>query len=181
MPLPSLPSKTIFCFSSSPTIHHKDIKVFIMKFLVFLAIVAVAVAQRGRAPAAQKPEDVTIVRSESENNGDGTYKFLWETSDGSKHEESGYLKPNPDSQAEYKDIQVSQGSYQYYAPEGDLIQVQYVADENGFQPTGEHLPTSPPIPAEIQKALDIIYSNIGSAPPAAPAKRPAARPASRRH
>ncbi len=31
--------------------------------------------------------------TESENAGDGTYKFAWETSDGSKHEESGYLKP----------------------------------------------------------------------------------------
>jgi len=130
-----------------------------MKFLVFLALVSVAAAQfRAQGRSAQKPEDVTIVRSENENSGDGTYRFLWETSDGSKHEESGYLKPNPDPKEEA--IQVAQGSFQYYSPEGELIQVQYLADENGFQPEGQHLPTPPPIPAEIQKSLDIIYAGV---------------------
>lgn len=50
-------------------------------------------------------------------------------------------------------------SYQYYAPEGELIQLKYIADEKGFQPEGEHLPTPPPIPEAIQKALEIIYKN----------------------
>lgn len=37
-------------------------------------------------------------------------------------------------------------SYSYYSPEGELISVTYTADENGFQPQGDHLPTPPPIP-----------------------------------
>ncbi len=56
----------------------------------------------------------------------GTYRFLYETSDGTKHEQSGYLKPGGE-----EGIQVAQGNYQYYSPEGELIQVQYLAG-NGF-------------------------------------------------
>lgn len=70
-------------------------------------------------------------------------------------EEQGYLKNagQPEQEA-----QVVQGQFQYTSPEGELIQLTYIADENGFQPQGNHLPTPPPIPPAIQKALDYIAS-----------------------
>ncbi|OXA50621.1 larval cuticle protein 65Ag1 [Folsomia candida] len=122
-----------------------------MKFvaLALVAIVGVAVAR--------PQQEVTVTRSEFENDGE---KFSWvsELSDGQKQEQSGFLKQI----GEEKGISIS-GSYSYTSPEGELIELQYVADEHGFQPTGKHLPTSPPIPEAIQKALDIIYKNAESA------------------
>lgn len=81
----------------------------------------------------------------------------WETGNNIVAEETGVLKNfGGDSQ----DAVVQQGSFSYTSPEGTLITVQYTADEQGFRATGDHLPTPPPIPAEIQKGLDIIYAGI---------------------
>ncbi|VEN47512.1 unnamed protein product, partial [Callosobruchus maculatus] len=38
---------------------------------------------------------------------------------------------------------VVSGVYSYTSPEGLPVQVSYIADENGFQPTGNVLPSSP--------------------------------------
>lgn len=51
------------------------------------------------------------------------------------------------------DVIVQTGSYSYIAPDGTVISVQYVADENGFQAFGDHLPTPPPIPEPILHSL----------------------------
>jgi hypothetical protein len=135
---------------------HNNINFFKMfKYVLLAAFLGLAVAR----PQNKPQDEVTIIKSENENNGDGTFRWATELSDGTKSEQSGYIKPGDDPE---NAIQVMQGSYSYYTPEGELISVTYVADENGFQPQGEHLPTPPPIPEAIQKALDIIYANIES-------------------
>ncbi|KAJ0174318.1 hypothetical protein K1T71_010464 [Dendrolimus kikuchii] len=49
-------------------------------------------------------------------------------------------------------IQAS-GGYSYTGDDGQVYSVRYTADANGFQPQGAHLPTPPPIPAEIARSL----------------------------
>ncbi|KFB44248.1 hypothetical protein ZHAS_00012143 [Anopheles sinensis] len=84
---------------------------------------------------------------------DGSYSYAYTTGDGQQQQAQGYLK-----NAGLKDLEAQsvQGSYSYTSPEGQLITVTYIADENGFRAEGAHLPTPPPIPEAIQKSLALI-------------------------
>lgn len=69
--------------------------------MIILAFLGLAAAR------PQKAEDeVTIIKSENENSGDGTFNWAYELSDGSKQEQSGYIKPSDDPE---NAIQVMQG------------------------------------------------------------------------
>ncbi|KPI97913.1 Endocuticle structural glycoprotein SgAbd-2 [Papilio xuthus] len=105
---------------------------------------------------------IPILRYESDGpNVDGSYKWLYETGNQINAEEAGYVKNF--GKGEGQEEQVANGKFSYKAPDGSIITLQYVADANGFQPKGDHLPTPPPIPPAIQKALDLLKN--------APAKR----------
>jgi hypothetical protein len=45
------------------------------------------------------------------------------------------------------------GSYSFTTPDGVVLTVNWVADENGFQATGDHLPTPPPMPEHVVRML----------------------------
>ncbi|XP_057370565.1 larval cuticle protein 1-like [Daphnia carinata] len=117
-----------------------------MKFIIALAFLALALA----APQGDK-KPIEIISSNSEMNADGSYSFNFESADGTKVSESGNQKKvGPKDE----DIgTVSKGSYSYISPEGITITVNWVADENGFQATGDHLPTPPPMPEHVVKLL----------------------------
>lgn len=57
------------------------------------------------------------------------------------------------------DVIVQSGQYSYVAADGSIISVSYIADENGFQPMSDALPTSPPIPDTILRSLEYYSSN----------------------
>ncbi|XP_059060023.1 endocuticle structural glycoprotein ABD-4-like [Achroia grisella] len=125
-----------------------------MKTIVLVsALVAVAFAapQGSQAPA----EPIPILRQDSQVNGDGSYQYSYETGNGISADQKGDLKKVGDVEA----LEV-QGQFQYPGDNGN-IQLSYVADENGFQPQGAHLPTAPPVPEPIQRAL----AYLATAPP----------------
>lgn len=95
---------------------------------IFAALLALALA----APAP----DTEIVRLESDVHPEG-YSYVVETSDGTKKDEEGKLK---DIGTENEAI-VVHGSFSWVDEKtGEHFVVNYVADENGFQPEGAHLP-----------------------------------------
>lgn len=101
---------------------------------------------------------IPILKYNKEQSEDGSYKTEYETGNNIIHEETGFLKDF--SETNPNGVLVQHGQYSYQSPEGDTVNVQYTADENGFRATGDHIPTPPAIPEEIQKGLDQIYAGI---------------------
>lgn len=68
------------------------------------------------------------------------FSFLrYETSNGISAQEEGHVI-NAGSEQEAIAVR---GQFQYTGPDGVSYTVTYVADENGFQPQGAHLPVPP--------------------------------------
>ena len=79
---------------------------------------------------------------------EGKYFYQYQTSNGIQAQEQGVGGVS------------ATGAYSYSSPDGTPIVLTYTADENGFQPEGTHLPTPPPIPPLIQKALLYLMGRL---------------------
>ncbi|CAD7083177.1 unnamed protein product [Hermetia illucens] len=103
-----------------------------MKFIVaFAALLAVAVAV-----PIDDPRAAQITRYESDNIGTDGYKFAFETSDGTARQEAAEVK---NLGTDHEAIAV-RGSISWIAADGQQYSLNFIADENGFQPEGAHLP-----------------------------------------
>ncbi|XP_065370150.1 larval cuticle protein 2-like [Calliphora vicina] len=51
------------------------------------------------------------------------------------------------------------GDFNWISPEGEHVDIKYVADEHGYQPVGDVLPTPHPIPEAILKAIAYIQAH----------------------
>lgn len=96
--------------------------------------------QRAQASADQNAE---ILRSGNQNDGE-TFSYSFETSNGIAAEESGVATNGVQAQ----------GAFSYSDDDGQNFRVTYTADENGYQPQGDHLPTPHPIPEDILKSIE---------------------------
>ncbi|XP_072942768.1 cuticle protein 3-like [Epargyreus clarus] len=93
-------------------------------------------------PRASLERNAAILRSVNEVNEQG-YHYAYDTENGIQAEETGH---------EANGIQ-AQGGFAYTGDDGQVYSVRYTADANGFQAQGAHLPTPPPIPEAIARAL----------------------------
>lgn len=85
------------------------------------------------------------LRDVREQSPTGDYAYEYETQNGIvAREQSQFLPPN---------VQRKTGFYQYPSTDGQVYRVDWVADENGFHPSGAHLPTAPAIPEEIARSI----------------------------
>ncbi|KAJ3633260.1 hypothetical protein MTP99_010223 [Tenebrio molitor] len=102
----------------------------------FIALICIIGAAKARP---QNPYHHSyITKYYNDNPGFGRYQYGFETSHGSRHDESGEVR---NVGSEHESLAV-RGSYSYVGPDGVTYTVHYVADQNGFQPQGEHLPPS---------------------------------------
>ena len=92
-----------------------------------------------RLDARFDPQQVYVVGEiPSTNIGLGNYEFGYELSDGQRRQERAEFIPGG---LEEEGILRVSGSYSYFNPfDGQTYTVDYVADENGFHPSGAHLP-----------------------------------------
>ncbi|RZC40728.1 Chitin bind 4 domain containing protein [Asbolus verrucosus] len=123
----------------------------VIKLLLVLTLAAVALT----APPEKEP--IPIVSQESDVDYTGKYHYSYESGDGSKVHQSGELKTiDKDNAGE-----VIQGEFEYLGDDGKTYKITYIADENGYQPQGDHLPVAPEAPPLIARAL----AYLATAPP----------------
>lgn len=103
------------------------------QFIAFALVVAVAYA----APQGA-PQDVVLVKeTPSDNIGLGGYNYGYELSDGQAHQETAEVV----NQGTENEALAVRGSFTWVDPATNVrYTVNYVADENGFHPQGEHIP-----------------------------------------
>lgn len=98
---------------------------------------------RPERPNAESDRIATILNYDNVLTPEG-YMYSYETSNGIHVDETGKVG----------DGTKAQGSFSYIGDDGKTYSVIYSADENGFQPKGDHLPTPPPIPEAIQRVIE---------------------------
>ncbi|XP_063598363.1 cuticle protein AMP1A-like [Penaeus indicus] len=113
-----------------------------MKTIVLACLIAVAVA----APQLQERE-VVLLRDDRIANEDGTFSYALEADNGINTAVEGAVGSAG---------QINQaGSYTLTLEDGTQAVVTFVANENGFQPQSNILPTPHPLPAHVYELLEI--------------------------
>ncbi|XP_063598390.1 cuticle protein AMP1A-like [Penaeus indicus] len=108
-----------------------------MKLTLFVCLAGVVAASALPQFQDRHPEYTaeTLV-DEREDRGDGNFRYLFRTSNGINTEKVG----TPGSKGQSN----MQGSFSFPLTDGGVAEFTYVADENGYQPSSDLLPPTPP-------------------------------------
>ncbi|XP_063600539.1 flexible cuticle protein 12-like [Penaeus indicus] len=79
---------------------------------------------------------IPILKDDRSQDAYGGYSFSYGTGNGIYRDEVGRQNYG----------QVSQGGWSYTSPEGVPVQITFVADQGGYQPSGNVLPVAPALP-----------------------------------
>ncbi|XP_061712769.1 pupal cuticle protein 20-like, partial [Cydia pomonella] len=146
---------------------------FFLQIVITLVVLAVASAEHfrsqqfagfnggfngGYSGGFSRGAHIPILSYENVNNGDGNYRYSYETGNGIRAHENG----SPRAQGPEGPAVTADGAFSYTAPDGQQVSLTYTADENGFHPVGSHIPTPPPIPEAILKSLQFNRQNPSS-------------------
>merc|ERR1711931_305043 len=114
-----------------------------MKLIVLACLAAVAVA----APQLLEEREVVVLRDDRLANEDGTFSYALEADNGIQTEVEGVA--GAEGQINMR------GSYMMPLADGTFALVTFIANENGFQPQSDLLPTPHPLPAHVYDLLAI--------------------------
>ncbi|XP_042859361.1 cuticle protein AMP1A-like [Penaeus japonicus] len=108
-----------------------------MKLTLLVCLAGVAAASALPQVQDRHPEYTaeTLV-DERVDQGDGNFRYLFETTNGIKTEKVG--TPGSEGQSNM------QGRFSFPLTDGGVAEFSYVADENGYQPSSDLLPPTPP-------------------------------------
>ncbi|KAI9549159.1 hypothetical protein GHT06_014580 [Daphnia sinensis] len=137
-------------------------KLFVVAVLL---VVAVSAAPSDYASSGYRAPLITITSQADERNADGSSKWSYAGSDYTTREESQVQKKfqgttyDSYGKAVYGDVQgnTNRGSSYWVSPEGEAFTLTWTADENGFRPSGKHLPVAPVHVYELPVAPVHVY------------------------
>ncbi|KAF0293395.1 Pupal cuticle protein Edg-78E [Amphibalanus amphitrite] len=109
-----------------------------MKLAIFVCLVA-AVAAAPQDYYQQQPE-IRLLSYRFNSDDKGNYEYGYEQDNGQRVEEVG--KSIPGYEPETGSIS-KVGSFEFVSPEGQQFRVDYTSGEEGFLPSGAHLPVAP--------------------------------------
>ncbi|XP_037803518.1 endocuticle structural glycoprotein SgAbd-8-like [Penaeus monodon] len=104
--------------------------------ITLLVAAALAAGDVRYRPAPSYASPVPILKDDRTRSAHGDYSVDFEAGNGIARQESGSQSYG----------QVAQGGWRYTSPEGQQVDIAFVADQGGYQPQGAVLPVPPPLP-----------------------------------